>query len=122
MYNAVMSLEDANRFWKWFDEQRGELSVQAVERIANCPRGRIGNARSAGRVPSELVIESVAAGLGLKKLEVMGHAGRLPNLPVLDDNATFRELRETYEALSPEGRQEVLRYAAFRYEQETEQE
>jgi len=57
----------------------------------------------------------------MELVDVMRIAGRLPKLPGQNTDVTFRELRETYEALSPEGRSDLLTYAAFRIEQEKQQ-
>jgi hypothetical protein len=76
-----MSFESVTRFWEWFDEARGDLSIRQVEERAKCPRGRIGNPYSAKREPTSLVCTSIAEGLNLDKKEVFKQAGLLDPEP-----------------------------------------
>lgn len=100
MYDEGMSLDDVMAFWEWFDETRDDLSVRQVEERADAPRGRIGNVYSAKSSTSELVCESIAAGLGISKAEVLRRAGRLPGHATKDEQV--EELLHYYDQLPPD--------------------
>jgi hypothetical protein len=113
-----MSLQRAERFWNWFDEARGDLTVRQVEKRGQVPRGRIGNARSGKREPTPLVCEAIAAGLGIEKNYVLQVAGIAEEEPDLRGDETVGELLRILKGLSPVGRRAVLAFARFQYEQE----
>jgi len=116
-----MTLSSAEEFWDWFDKARNHMAIREIERRANCPRGRIGNARSQKRDPTPLVIEAIAKGLGEDLRIVYRNAGLLPPpVPGIQEEASFQDLVAYIERLSVEEREELLRYARWRFGQDQE--
>jgi len=116
-----MTLTRVELFWKWFDEIRRFMPVREVERRAGCPRGRIGNARSQQREPTPLVIEAIADGLGEKVALVYRKAGLLPPpVPGIREDASFNDLLGYVRELTAEQREELLRYARWRFSRQQE--
>lgn len=101
-----MTLESVERFWNWFDEARGDLSIRQVEERARCPRGRIGNPYSAKRGPTTLVCQSIAKGLNIEEEEVLRKASILAPRP--KETTNLKEANYLFSQLSEQEQEFIL--------------
>lgn len=109
-----MSSVNVNGFWKWFDEERGEIAVLEVEKLSRSPRGRISNSYRK-KMPTLSACKAIAKGLGIPEEEVLRRAGLLSSLPLDDPNPTIDELIKVARRLKPLDQVELLNYAKYRW-------
>jgi transcriptional regulator with XRE-family HTH domain len=108
-----------DEFWKWFDDQRRDLSIRQIEERSGYPRGRIGNRYAAKEPPTIATCEAIAAGLHIPKDEALRRAGILPSPPSPDGDPSLWELVEIARCLSPEERRNLRNYARWLLQQQS---
>ena len=94
-----MTLENVSRFWEWFDQTRGNISIREIERVSKSPRGRISN-HYRKNIPTFEVCVSIAKGLGIPEEDVLKKAGLLPSSKTADEPMSPNAmLEEIYQAV-----------------------
>jgi transcriptional regulator with XRE-family HTH domain len=97
-------------------EKRG-WSNSELARRAGVTQGAISHVISGTRSPGTDLCRSIARAFKIPPTQVFRRAGLLPSPPVQDD-PTLDELDQYIKLLSPQAREEILRYVIFRYREE----
>lgn len=108
----------SDTFKTWLSEElvkRG-WSHNELGRRANISQTAVSNVISGNRKPGADFCIKVAQALGEAPEKVLRLAGILPASLTSDDD-TLQELIELARSLHPEDREELLKYARFRYQQ-----
>ena len=106
-----------NNFVTWLTtemETRGWNNSELARRAGLVPSA-VSQVIAGNRGPGPEFCRSVARALSLPPEMVFRRAGLLPELPGPEEDVTFGELLDVVHQLSAEEREEVLRYAWYRY-------
>jgi transcriptional regulator with XRE-family HTH domain len=101
-------------------ETRG-WSMRELGRRAGVSHAQISNVVSGSAKPGADFCLSVARAFRMPPEKVLRLGGLLPPLPGPEDDLVLKELLEVTKQLAPDGRQEVLEYAMWRYRRQQEQ-
>lgn len=104
-------------FSEWLQQKITEsgLSQSEIARRGGTSHARISQVL-AGEKPGASFCLAIARAFHLPPEYVLEKAGIVPPIPSTNDDTTLSELIEVARKLSPEKRQEVLKFALFRYE------
>jgi transcriptional regulator with XRE-family HTH domain len=107
-------MSEALRDWLYEELERRKWSQRELARQADISQAFVNRVLSGNASPSINFCNQIARALGVAPEQVLRLAGILP--PASDDS-TLQELIELARNLSQEDREELLKYARFRYQQ-----
>jgi len=103
-----MSSQDSERFWRWFNEERGRrnLSLRSIARLAGISHNAISQRESASLPPTYDLCRAIAKAFNMPLEDVLRQAGLLP--PKYDENPSARELLWRFMQLSEEEQEFII--------------
>jgi transcriptional regulator with XRE-family HTH domain len=113
MYTGLMS--DAFRDWLTSELDKRHWSQRELARQTRVSQGSISLVLGGARPSADACIK-IAEAFGESYWKVLTLAGILP-LTSTSDDPTLQELMEVAQSLPPEDREELLKFAKFRYQQ-----
>lgn len=109
-------MSDELRSWLSKELDRRRWSHNELARQAKIPQSTVSSVLSGNRKATADFCIKIAQALGEPPEKVLRQARILPLTPASEDD-TLQELIELARSLPPEDREELLKYARFRYQQ-----